>query len=109
MSLAEGVQRARELLRRSGRVSLRLLRRELDLDDESLDLVVEELVDVQQVAAREGKVLVWIGGASETHTAALLTEAPLASPEAERRQLTVMFCDLVSSTDLSQRLDAEDL
>jgi class 3 adenylate cyclase/predicted ATPase len=29
--------------------------------------------------------------------------------EAERRQLTVMFCDLVGSTDLSQRLDAEDL
>jgi class 3 adenylate cyclase len=28
---------------------------------------------------------------------------------AERRQLTVMFCDLVGSTDLSQRLDAEDL
>ena len=29
--------------------------------------------------------------------------------EAERRQLTVMFCDLVDSTELSQRLDAEDL
>lgn len=33
--------------------------------------------------------------------------APAA--EGERRQLTVMFCDLVGSTDLSQRLDAEDL
>ena len=30
-------------------------------------------------------------------------------PEAERRQLTVMFCDLVGSTELSQRLDPEDL
>ncbi len=29
--------------------------------------------------------------------------------EAERRQLTVMFCDLVGSTGLSQRLDPEDL
>ena len=29
--------------------------------------------------------------------------------EAERRQLTVMFCDLVSSTALSARLDPEDL
>ncbi len=29
--------------------------------------------------------------------------------EAERRQLTVMFCDLVSSTALSTRLDPEDL
>src|SRR5207247_5188065 len=29
--------------------------------------------------------------------------------EAERRQLTVMFCDLVGSTALSARLDPEDL
>ena len=28
--------------------------------------------------------------------------------EAERRQLTVMFCDLVGSTQLSERLDPED-
>jgi len=41
---------------------------------------------------------------------------PLPSPqglapvgEAERRQLTVMFCDLVGSTELSTRLDPEDL
>ncbi|NCF82294.1 MAG: AAA family ATPase [Proteobacteria bacterium] len=31
------------------------------------------------------------------------------SSQAERRQLTVMFCDLVGSTELSQRLDPEDL
>ncbi|MGI8550041.1 MAG: AAA family ATPase [Dehalococcoidia bacterium] len=30
-------------------------------------------------------------------------------PEAERRQLTVMFCDLVDSTGLSTRLDPEEL
>jgi predicted ATPase/class 3 adenylate cyclase len=36
-------------------------------------------------------------------------EAPLTlSPEAERRQLTVMFCDLVGSTALSGALDPED-
>ena len=29
--------------------------------------------------------------------------------EAERRQLTIMFCDLVGSTELSQSLDPEDL
>ncbi len=34
--------------------------------------------------------------------------APIA-PAAERRQLTVMFCDLVGSTELSARLDPEDL
>ena len=32
-----------------------------------------------------------------------------AASEAERRQLTVMFCDLVGSTALSERLDPEDL
>src|ERR1700758_5519874 len=35
--------------------------------------------------------------------------AAVASSEAERRQLTVMFCDLVGSTGLSARLDPEDL
>jgi class 3 adenylate cyclase/predicted ATPase/energy-coupling factor transporter ATP-binding protein EcfA2 len=32
-----------------------------------------------------------------------------ASADAERRQLTVMFCDLVGSTSLATRLDLEDL
>jgi class 3 adenylate cyclase len=34
---------------------------------------------------------------------------PPTPPEAERRQLTVMFCDLVDSTALSARLDPEEL
>ena len=34
---------------------------------------------------------------------------PAAQGEAERRQLTVMFCDLVGSTALSARFDPEDL
>ena len=32
-----------------------------------------------------------------------------ARPEAERRQLTLMFCDLVGSTPLASRFDPEDL
>ena len=41
-------------------------------------------------------------------------DVPAASPanataEAERRQLTVMFCDLVGSTALSTRFDPEEL
>src|SRR6516165_6124465 len=35
--------------------------------------------------------------------------AVVASKDAERRQLTVMFCDLVGSTLLSTRFDPEDL
>jgi predicted ATPase/class 3 adenylate cyclase len=34
---------------------------------------------------------------------------PQAVADAERRHLTVMFCDLVGSTELSTRLDPEDL
>jgi class 3 adenylate cyclase len=35
--------------------------------------------------------------------------ASFAVAEAERRQLTVIFCDLVGSTALSARFDPEDL
>src|SRR5262245_43968445 len=34
--------------------------------------------------------------------------SPAPSPDAERRQLTVMFCDLVDSTKLSSQLDPEE-
>lgn len=36
-------------------------------------------------------------------------DRPVAGGEAERRQLTVMFCDLVGSTELSQLHDPEEL
>lgn len=37
------------------------------------------------------------------------TPFPSGQDQAERRQLTVMFCDLVGSTALARRLDPEDL
>src|SRR5215813_5561613 len=40
---------------------------------------------------------------------AVTSEPPHIASEAERRQLTVMFCDLVGSTQLSGQLDPEDL
>jgi class 3 adenylate cyclase/predicted ATPase len=50
------------------------------------------------------------GGASGARAEAAAAPAPARrNPDAERRQLTVMFCDLVGSTDLSGRLDPEDL
>jgi class 3 adenylate cyclase len=44
-------------------------------------------------------------------SAASATSAPISPPtiDAERRQLTVMFCDLVGSSALSTRHDPEDL
>ena len=49
------------------------------------------------------------GGAAAAAPAAEEMEAAPATTEGERRQLTVMFCDLVGSTELSERLDPEDL
>ena len=37
------------------------------------------------------------------------TDQAAPASDAERRQLTVLFCDLVGSTELSARLDPEDL
>jgi class 3 adenylate cyclase/predicted ATPase len=57
-----------------------------------------------------------LGGAPATRdvaqSAMSVTSAPVSPPAidaAERRQLTVMFCDLVGSTPLSTRFDPEDL
>jgi len=47
-------------------------------------------------------------GAPQPGTETILAEA-VSSGDAERRQLTVMFCDLVGSTALSTRFDPEDL
>ena len=44
-----------------------------------------------------------------TPASPLRSEALRTTNEAERRQLTVMFCDLVGSTALSERLDPEEL
>ena len=63
MGFLETVEQAKAFLERNRRVSLRGLAREFELDDEALDDLVEELVDVQRVAAREGKVLSWMGSA----------------------------------------------
>src|SRR5262245_14059272 len=44
----------------------------------------------------------------ELETAPPRTSPETPRPEAERRQLTVLFCDLVGSTELSARLDPEE-
>jgi hypothetical protein len=63
-----------------------------------------ELIEGQCLAMDEaGRVLVWTGRAD------VLPPAAPPSADAERRQLTVMFCHLVESTALAPRLDPEDL
>jgi class 3 adenylate cyclase/predicted ATPase len=50
-----------------------------------------------------------LGEADQASGAAHLARPIPAKDTAERRQLTVMFCDLVGSTAISARLDPEDL
>jgi hypothetical protein len=47
--------------------------------------------------------------ASADRSSAVPTATPASSTDAERRQITVLFCDLVGSTALASRLDAEDV
>jgi len=47
--------------------------------------------------------------AALTGTTAPDVTAAQAGPAAERRQITVVFCDLIGSTELASRLDPEDL
>ncbi len=56
MSFLETIENVRAFLERNGRVSLRVLKLEFELSDDQTEALVEELVDVQQVAAVEGKV-----------------------------------------------------
>jgi TOMM system kinase/cyclase fusion protein len=58
------------------------------------------------VAAQPGQAIAEQGGLPD-----LLASPPptVVAPAAERRQLTVMFCDLVDSTVLASRLDPEEL
>ena len=101
------------LLRQRGRVAYRTLKRQFQLDDEALEDLKIELIDAQHLACDEqGSILVWLGDAEtppSPPSAAAQQALPPPTPEAERRQLTVLFCDLVGSTALSAQLDPEDL
>jgi predicted ATPase/class 3 adenylate cyclase len=107
------------LLQQDKRLSYRVLKLRFQLDDETLEALKEDLVYAKQLAVDEaGRVLVWTGSAdpvrfpsSPSSPQAPEGEAVPTTPqlrEAERRQLTVMFCDLVDSTRLASQLDPED-
>jgi class 3 adenylate cyclase len=76
-------------------------------------LTSEDLKEIGVVAiGHRRKLLDAIASLGAVPPAATVTAAPRDAPapaDAERRQLTVMFCDLVGSTALSSRLDPEDL
>jgi class 3 adenylate cyclase/tetratricopeptide (TPR) repeat protein len=128
MTFDELLAQVLDLLQREGRVSYRALKRRFDLDDDDLEDLKDEIIAAKQLASDEqGRVLVWTGGPTvpqatarlpktetlpDTSYAQAAQSVPSVAtphvPEAERRQLTVLFCDLVDSTRLARTFDPED-
>jgi class 3 adenylate cyclase len=115
-----------DLVRQRKRITYRLLQRQFTLDEATLeDLKAELFFAHPQIADADGQGLIWTGDAeippapasTPSHVAPPIPRRPqqVASPtapqtaEAERRQLTVLFCDLVDSTVLASQLDPEEL
>jgi class 3 adenylate cyclase len=109
-----------------GSISYRRIKLTFGLGDDGLDELRRELIVLKRVAADvDGDLLVWApeGRAARPEPVALSQALPalrraekppaLAAdrdlPGAERRHLTVMFCDLADSTHLSARIDPEDM
>jgi TOMM system kinase/cyclase fusion protein len=130
MTFYEVLEQVIALLQRHGRVTYRALKRQFELDDDYLEDLKAELIEARQLAVDEqGKILVWTGGGTATLELASKPTHPVGqpaqqddqgaqaarlpadprAPEAERRQLTVLFCDLVDSTALATQLDPEEL
>ena len=111
MSFEEILEQALAMLQRRGRVSYRALQRQFALDDTYLeDIKAELLYAYPQVSDDQGRGLIWTGDIAVVPGAAPSPPVILQQPsEAERRQLTVLFCDLVDSTALAGQLDPEDL
>src|SRR6516164_5738533 len=94
-------------LRKLGLEQYELAFRENDVDAEVLPrLTVEDLISIGVTSVGHRRRLL---DAIATLDAEAAPSAIPVRADAERRQLTVMFCDLVGSTELSARLDPEDL
>jgi predicted ATPase/class 3 adenylate cyclase len=84
------------------------------IDDVSIlrDLTDQDLKDIDVPLGHRRKMLRAIAemvGTASTQIKSAPESEPKRRDDAERRQLTVMFCDLVGSTALSARMDPEDL
>jgi class 3 adenylate cyclase len=108
MTFEELLNQARAMLQRQGRVSYRALKRQFNLDDAAFEDLKEALLySYPEVMDDAGHGLIWPRDADATPALAA-PSAQLSPPAAERRQLTVLFCDLVDSTTLARQLDPED-
>jgi len=128
-----------DLLKRQGQVSYSALKRRFDLDDDYLnDLKDEILFTSPQIVDEGGRGLVWVGEQEPASAqppvsgTPALTSAPAVDQareplsytprhlaekiltsrsalEGERKQVTVLFCDLANSTPIAERLGPEHM
>jgi len=126
------VDQAIALLRQRGRLTYRTLQLQFQLDAEHLEALKEELIEGQRLAVDEaGRILVWNGASGATASPAAASsslepppQAPLtytppylaekiltsrSALEGERKQVTVLFADLVGFTPISERVDPSAL
>src|SRR5215467_7381808 len=126
------------LLQREQRISYRVLKRRFAFSDDDLADLKDELIYAKKLAVDEdNRVLVWVGEHASASTSSPVsgTPAPALPPtehareplsytpkhlaekiltsrsalEGERKQVTVLFCDLANSTPIAERIGPEHM
>ncbi len=101
---------------------MKALEREFALDEAALEELIEELVEIQRVAVRDGRALAWAVPPAPTetpeperaprdYTPRHLADKILRSKsalEGERKQVTVLFADVKGSMELAEQVDPEE-
>ena len=138
MDYDELVAKVIELLQREKRVPYRVLKRRFDVDDEYIEDLKIDLIEAKRLASDENdRILVWVGERASppatlpslppelaappttahereplSYTPKHLAEKILTSRsalEGERKQVTVLFCDLANSTPIAERVGPEHM
>src|SRR5215510_1376551 len=125
------------LLQQEQRVAYRILKRRLQLDDETLEDLKDDLIYAKKLAVDEdNRVLVWVGEQAAAAAPPPVSETPVLTSapasdhereplsytprhladkiltsrsalEGERKQVTVLFADVAGFTTLAEQLDPE--
>src|SRR5882724_11331364 len=137
MTFDELFARVCEALQREQRISYRALRRRFALSDEDLADLKDELIAAKQLAVDEdNRVLVWVGVPGTAPPPPPATPEPAPPPamahareplaytprhlaekiltsrsalEGERKQVTVLFCDLQNSTAIAAHIGPDNM
>ena len=136
MTFDEILAQVLELLQREKRVSYRALKLRFNINDDYIEGIKDELIYAKKLAVDEdGRVLVWAGDQEAVPLPPAVSTSERAAPpmtehereplsytpkhlaekiltsrnalEGERKQVTVLFCDLANSTPIAERIGPE--